>query len=79
MAREEDLTRLNRSLQLTEDESDGAELPPNISSGNIEDEGYYLVGRLLAPKPAGFEFLKEMLRTVINPIKGMEFRAIEDS
>ncbi|KAK4422927.1 hypothetical protein Salat_1875300 [Sesamum alatum] len=76
--REEELTRLNRSLHLTEDEADGAEFPSDVWSENIEDEGYYLVGHLLSTKPTHFEFLKEMLWTIMNLIKGMDFRAIED-
>ncbi|KAK4430985.1 hypothetical protein Salat_0860500 [Sesamum alatum] len=78
MAREVVLTRLNRSLQLTEDEADGEDLLSHVWSRNVDDKGHYLVGRLLALKPARFAFLKEMLQNIINPIKGIDFQAIED-
>ncbi|KAL0314934.1 UNVERIFIED_CONTAM: hypothetical protein Sangu_2337800 [Sesamum angustifolium] len=48
-------------------------------TSNLDDTGHYLVGRLLTTKTVRFESLRDLLQSVINPIKGMELKAIENN
>ncbi|KAK4438680.1 hypothetical protein Salat_0202500 [Sesamum alatum] len=48
-------------------------------SGNMDDTGLYLVRHLLDRRPAKFNFLKETLVVVMNPVKGMDIRCIADN
>ncbi|KAL0405216.1 UNVERIFIED_CONTAM: hypothetical protein Slati_3835500 [Sesamum latifolium] len=65
--------RLADALVLTEEEGEKLIVPSGVwINGTIEQDGYYLVGRLLSSKSYRIEYLRSMLASIINPLKGME-------
>ncbi|KAL0354063.1 UNVERIFIED_CONTAM: hypothetical protein Sangu_0987600 [Sesamum angustifolium] len=73
------LNELNKALKLNDDEEYREVIAKDVWSGNLEDTGHYLVDRLLTTKTVRFESLRDLLQSVINPIKGMELKAIENN
>ncbi|KAL0288036.1 UNVERIFIED_CONTAM: hypothetical protein Scaly_2745900 [Sesamum calycinum] len=46
---------------------------------NLIDKYFFLVGRILSTKPFHPEALKTVLQSAFNPMKGMDFKVIEDN
>ncbi|KAL0316166.1 UNVERIFIED_CONTAM: putative mitochondrial protein [Sesamum radiatum] len=46
---------------------------------NLIDKYFFLVGRILSTKPFHPEALKTVLQSAFNPVKGMDFKVIEDN
>ncbi|KAK4431182.1 hypothetical protein Salat_0880300 [Sesamum alatum] len=70
------MERLGKGMILTEEEEELLIIPQGAWTGHVTQEGYYLVGRLLAPRPYRLEYLRNTLVPVINPVKGMDMREI---
>ncbi|KAL0345439.1 UNVERIFIED_CONTAM: hypothetical protein Sradi_4375200 [Sesamum radiatum] len=67
---------LGKSLVLTEAEQDSLIIQGGEGSRVEEQEGYYVVGRLLSAKSYRTEFIRSTLLSVMNPEKGMTIRDI---
>ncbi|KAK4414875.1 hypothetical protein Salat_2594500 [Sesamum alatum] len=75
----EDLNNLQRNLQLSDDEKQSIMMPLGLWHGDIAQQGYFLVGKLLGRRTFNFEAFKTTMLNSFNPSRGMDFRLIEDS
>ncbi|KAL0305017.1 UNVERIFIED_CONTAM: hypothetical protein Scaly_2999900 [Sesamum calycinum] len=76
---DQDIHRMGRALNLSEDEEQGVIVPLGVWHGESDRQGFFLVGRILSTKPFHPEALKIVLQTAFNPVKGMDFKVIEDN
>ncbi|KAK4387776.1 hypothetical protein Sango_2384200 [Sesamum angolense] len=74
---EEEVIRLGSSLVLTEEEEMGVVMPAGVWHSDPEKAGFYTVGCLLSHKPYNAEAFKTVLRSSLNPAKGMEITFLE--
>ncbi|KAL0442467.1 UNVERIFIED_CONTAM: hypothetical protein Slati_1969400 [Sesamum latifolium] len=75
---EAELTRLGKSLVLTEDEDLGAVMPAGLWHSDQDNGGFHVVGRVLSHKPYNVEALRSILHSLLNPTKGMVITFIEN-
>ncbi|KAL0300493.1 UNVERIFIED_CONTAM: hypothetical protein Sangu_3117500 [Sesamum angustifolium] len=75
---ESELGRLESSLSLTEEEEVGLVCPAVLWHAEPLSRGFFIVGRLLSSKSFHPEALETTLQETFNPIKGLEFKLIEE-
>ncbi|KAK4438616.1 hypothetical protein Salat_0196100 [Sesamum alatum] len=68
---------MNNSLKLSEDEQSDVMVPLELWHGEVDAQGYYLVGRLLGRRHFNFEALKTTLHNPSNLIRGLNICLIE--
>ncbi|KAL0411140.1 UNVERIFIED_CONTAM: hypothetical protein Slati_3703700 [Sesamum latifolium] len=73
---EPDLDKLERVLKLTDKEDTGSVIPMGLWQNDNENEGYYVVGRILSHKSIHADALRTTLTTAFNPVKGMDFKIL---
>ncbi|KAL0387845.1 UNVERIFIED_CONTAM: hypothetical protein Sradi_2666300 [Sesamum radiatum] len=73
-----ELNNLNKALRFFEDEQQSIMMPLGMWHGEIEPQGFYLVGKLLGRRSFNFEAFKNTMFNSFNPGRGLEFRLIED-
>ncbi|KAL0432446.1 UNVERIFIED_CONTAM: hypothetical protein Slati_2578900 [Sesamum latifolium] len=71
-----ELGRLGASLSLTEEEEAGL-VPMGLWHSEPLTRGFFIVGRLVSSKSFHPEALHTTLRSVFNPVRGMDFKLIE--
>ncbi|KAK4383569.1 putative mitochondrial protein [Sesamum angolense] len=76
---DQDIHRMGRALNLSEDEEQGVIIPLGVWHGESDRQGFFLVGRILSTKPFHPEALKTVLQSAFNLVKGMDFKVIEDN
>ncbi|KAK4415678.1 Crocetin glucosyltransferase, chloroplastic [Sesamum alatum] len=57
----------------------GVVVPLGVWHGESESQGHFIVGRILSPKPFHDEALRTVLQTAFNPVRGMDFKVLEDN
>ncbi|KAL0300395.1 UNVERIFIED_CONTAM: hypothetical protein Sangu_3123000 [Sesamum angustifolium] len=70
--------KLGQSLNLTEREGAGVVIPDSFWSAGSEDFQLFLVGRLLSTKQPKFEALVHSIKSMLNPVKGLEMQRPEE-
>ncbi|KAK4397463.1 hypothetical protein Sango_1582900 [Sesamum angolense] len=70
--------KLGQSLNLTEREGVGVVIPDSLWSAGSEDFQLFLVGRLLSTKQPKFEALVHSIKSMLNPVKGLEMQWPEE-
>ncbi|KAL0416513.1 UNVERIFIED_CONTAM: hypothetical protein Slati_3483200 [Sesamum latifolium] len=76
---ESDLSRLGHSLVLTEHEDLGEVMPTGVWHSDSDSGGFHTVGCVLSHKPYHTEALRTILKSSLNPAKGMEISFIENN
>ncbi|KAL0356430.1 UNVERIFIED_CONTAM: hypothetical protein Sradi_4089900 [Sesamum radiatum] len=76
---ESELGRLGASLSLTEEEEVGWVVPTGLWHSEPLTRGFYIVGRLVSSKPFHPEALQNTLGLAFNPVRGMEFKLMEEN
>ncbi|KAK4391663.1 putative mitochondrial protein [Sesamum angolense] len=74
---EADLSRLEESLVLTEEEDLGVVMPMGIWHSDPKNGGFHVVGCVLSHKPYHVAALKTVLKSFLNLAKGMDISFIE--
>ncbi|KAL0434851.1 UNVERIFIED_CONTAM: hypothetical protein Sradi_0193000 [Sesamum radiatum] len=74
---ESDLRRLSSVLTLTEEEEGGEVCPAGLWHAEPLSRDFFILGRLLSPKPFHPDAFQSTLRTTFQPVKGMDFKLIE--
>ncbi|KAL0438583.1 UNVERIFIED_CONTAM: hypothetical protein Slati_2341300 [Sesamum latifolium] len=69
---------LKAALPLTESEDAGVAIASNLWYSDSDSHELYLVGRLLSHKPFHADALKSTLPLAFNPVRGMNFKLLED-
>ncbi|KAL0445033.1 UNVERIFIED_CONTAM: hypothetical protein Slati_2226000 [Sesamum latifolium] len=75
---ETDLTRLGHSLVLTEEQDLGVVMQSGVWHSDPDNGDFYAVGRVLSHKSYHVEVLKTVLKSSLNPAKGMDISFIEN-
>ncbi|KAK4426691.1 hypothetical protein Salat_1437800 [Sesamum alatum] len=71
---------MNSALKFTEEDEGGEpDIPVDVWSSNVQDRGFYLIGRLLSPKPARFDFPKGHVAISYQPHQRNGFKTIENN
>ncbi|KAL0402427.1 UNVERIFIED_CONTAM: hypothetical protein Slati_4272600 [Sesamum latifolium] len=73
-----ELGRLGASLTVTEDEEMGGVVPSGLWHSEPVTRGFFIVGRLVSSKSFHPEALHSTLKVAFNPVRGMDFKMIDD-
>ncbi|EPS71506.1 hypothetical protein M569_03261 [Genlisea aurea] len=76
---EPDISNLFNSISLTEAESPPVVFPEGNSSTNEDDTGFYMVGKVLNPRPVNPETVAKQMRRAFNPLKEMSVKLLGDN
>ncbi|KAL0345400.1 UNVERIFIED_CONTAM: hypothetical protein Sradi_4371300 [Sesamum radiatum] len=70
--------KLGQTLRLTDRENSRVVVPDGLWSIDSESHKLFLVGRLLSTKQPKFEALAASVKSMFNPVKGLEMRRLEE-
>ncbi|KAL0320137.1 UNVERIFIED_CONTAM: hypothetical protein Sradi_5275200 [Sesamum radiatum] len=70
--------KLRHSLRMTEKEGTKVVIPDGLWAADAESHLLFLVGRVLTSKQPKFEALVSSVRSMLNPVKGLEMRRLSD-
>ncbi|KAL0381702.1 UNVERIFIED_CONTAM: hypothetical protein Sangu_0234500 [Sesamum angustifolium] len=73
-----DLGRLGSSLSLTEEEETGLVVPTGLWHSKPLKRGFFTIRRLVTSKSFHPEALHTTLRAAFNPVRGMEFKMLDE-
>ncbi|KAL0457898.1 UNVERIFIED_CONTAM: hypothetical protein Slati_0417000 [Sesamum latifolium] len=74
---ESEIEKLHQSLNFTDEEEGGVIAPLGVWNSESDEQGFLMVGRILAHRPYHPEALRTALLSSFNPVKGMEFKLID--
>ncbi|KAK4412627.1 hypothetical protein Salat_2909800 [Sesamum alatum] len=74
----DDLYNLGKALPYSDDEQRSIILPLGIWDGDVEPQGFFLVGKLPGRRHFNFEAFKATMSNSFNPGRGLEIRLIEE-
>ncbi|KAK4419995.1 hypothetical protein Salat_2412400 [Sesamum alatum] len=75
---ETEIKHLGRALQLIEDEDNGLRLSEELWEESSAGNHLFLVGRLLVNKDVNFGGLARSLKSMSNPVKGVNVKALPE-
>ncbi|KAK4391486.1 hypothetical protein Sango_1926400 [Sesamum angolense] len=70
--------KLGQTLRLMEEEGIGVVIPDALWSVDSEGHQLFLVSRLLTNKQPKFTALVSLIRSMLNPIKGLKMRRLPE-
>ncbi|EPS63383.1 hypothetical protein M569_11401 [Genlisea aurea] len=76
---EPDISALFKSISLTDSESPPVIFPVGIGTTHEADSGFYMVGKVLHPRPVNPETVAKQMRRAFNPLKEMKVKFLGDN